>query len=114
MKLFLRAAAWLIMLFILIVTVGPIDWRPVTEEPANLERFEAYFLVGALFALAYPRHWLRVIFFTVGCAAAFELAQRIAPGRHGEVSDFLFKAAGAVVGVAAGWLLSLIRPFRQN
>ncbi|EEW79569.1 conserved hypothetical protein [Brucella abortus NCTC 8038] len=48
-----------------------------------------------------------------GCAALFELLQRITPGRHGEFHDFLFKAAGAAIGVAVGHSLSRLRPFRQ-
>ncbi|AEW17667.1 hypothetical protein BAA13334_I02089 [Brucella abortus A13334] len=39
--------------------------------------------------------------------------QRITPGRHGEFHDFLFKAAGAAIGVAVGHSLSRLRPFRQ-
>ncbi len=114
MKLFLRVTAWLILVFILVVTVGPIGIRPETGEPANLERFEAFFVVGALFALAYPRHWFAVVMLTVGCAGLFELMQRIASGRHGHVSDFLFKAAGAVCGAAVGYCISHLPPFRPG
>ncbi|MBC2886804.1 VanZ family protein [Ochrobactrum sp. CM-21-5] len=112
MKRFLRIAAWLVLVMILIVTVSPIHFRPITGEPANLERFVAFFLVGTLFALAYPRHWLSVLLLTIGCAGLFELLQRLAPGRHGEVADFVFKAAGAIIGIGVGYGLSRIRPFR--
>lgn len=114
MKRFLRISAWLVLAFIFIVTVGPIGLRPISSEPADLERFAAFFIVGMLFALAYPRHWLAVVMLTVSCAGLFELMQRLAPGRHGEVIDFLFKAVGAVLGVSAGYVLSLIPPFRQS
>ncbi|KAB2669493.1 VanZ family protein [Ochrobactrum sp. LMG 5442] len=114
MKRIVRIGAWVILLAILAVTISPINFRPVTGEPADLERFGAFFLVGALFALAYPRRWMGVLLLTVGCAALFELMQRLAPGRHGEFIDFVFKAAGAVFGIAVGYGLSLIRPFRQN
>ncbi|CAB4325262.1 MULTISPECIES: VanZ family protein [unclassified Brucella] len=113
MKLILRAAAWLVLLAILAVTISPIQFRPVTGEPVNLERLAAFLVVGGLFALAYPRHWLAVLVLTMGCAALFELLQRITPGRHGEFHDFLFKAAGAAIGVAIGHSLSRLRPFRQ-
>ncbi|MHC5230233.1 VanZ family protein [Brucella sp. LJL56] len=114
MKRILRIGAWTILLAILAVTISPIKFRPITGEPADLERFVAFFLVGALFALAYPRHWMGVLLLTVGCAALFELMQRLAPGRHGEFIDFVFKAAGAAFGIAVGYSLSLIRPFRQQ
>lgn len=69
MKRFLRIGAWMVLLAILAVTISPIKFRPITGESADLERFVAFFLVGALFALAYPRHWMGVLLLTVGCAA---------------------------------------------
>lgn len=114
MKLFLRAGAWLVLLAILAVTISPIQFRPITGEPVDLERFAAFFMVGTLFALAYPRHWMAVLLLTVGCAGAFELMQRLAPGRHGEFLDFVFKAIGAMSGIAVGCGLSRIYPFREK
>lgn len=107
----LRLAAWLVLALILIVTISPIQFRPITGEPADVERFLAFFLVGFLFALAYPRHWLAVLILTIGCAGMFELLQRLAPGRHGEFADFVFKAVGAMAGVCIGRGLSLLRIF---
>lgn len=103
-----RLAAWLVLALILIVTISPIQFRPITGEPADLERFAAFFLVGFLFALAYPRHWIAVLMLTIGCAGMFELMQRLAPGRHGEFADFVFKAVGAMAGVCIGRGLSLL------
>lgn len=103
-----RLAAWLVLALILIVTISPIQFRPITGEPADLERFAAFFLVGFLFALAYPRHWIAVLMLTIGCAGMFELMQRLAPGRHGESADFVFKAVGAMAGVCIGRGLSLL------
>lgn len=110
----LRLAAWLVLAIILIVTISPIQFRPITGEPADVERFVAFFLVGFLFALAYPRHWIAVLLLTVGCAGMFELLQRLAPGRHGEFADFLFKAVGAVSGVCIGRGLSFLPFFSKK
>lgn len=110
----LRLAAWLALALILIVTISPIQFRPITGEPADVERFAAFFLVGFLFALAYPRHWLAVLILTVGCAGMFELLQRLAPGRHGELADFVFKAVGAIGGVCIGRSLSLLPFFSKK
>ncbi|WP_420961835.1 VanZ family protein [Brucella sp. IR073] len=104
MNFYLRCLAWLVLIAILIVTVGPIRLRPVTGEPVDLERFFAFFIVGTLFALAYPRHWLSVLVLVVGSAALFELLQRLAPERHGEAADFVIKAAGGFIGVGLGSL----------
>ncbi|WP_245410189.1 VanZ family protein [Falsochrobactrum shanghaiense] len=109
MTRFLRIAAWLLLVTILVVTISPIQLRPMTGEPADIERFAAFMVVGALFALAYPRHWLAVLVLTIGCAALFELLQRLAPGRHGEIADFIIKAAGAFTGVLIGRVLHSIR-----
>ncbi|HWT61402.1 MAG TPA: VanZ family protein [Ochrobactrum sp.] len=110
----LRLAAWLVLVIILIVTISPIQFRPITDEPVDVERFAAFFLVGFLFALAYPRHWIAVLFLTVGCAGIFELLQRLAPGRHGEFADFVFKAVGALGGVFIGRGLSLLPFFSKK
>ncbi|MGC0053135.1 VanZ family protein [Brucella pituitosa] len=114
MTRFLRFAAWLVLAIILIVTISPIQFRPITGEPADVERFAAFFLVGFLFALAYPRHWIAVLLLTVGCAGMFELLQRLAPGRHGEFADFIFKAVGAIGGVFIGRGLSLLPFFSKK
>ncbi|MBV2144622.1 VanZ family protein [Falsochrobactrum sp. TDYN1] len=114
MTRFLRIAAWLLLVMILIVTISPIQLRPITGEPADVERFAAFFLVGALFVLAYPRYWLAVLALTIGCAGLFELLQRLAPGRHGEMADFFIKATGAFIGVFTGRSLSFLRLFRAH
>ncbi|MDT6938778.1 VanZ family protein [Brucella pseudogrignonensis] len=114
MKRLFRLAAWLVLAFIFIVTISPIQFRPITGEPADLERFAAFFLVGFLFALAYPRYWIAVLLLTIGCAGMFELMQRLAPGRHGEFADFVFKAVGAMAGVCIGRGLSLLPIFIEK
>lgn len=110
----LRIAAWLALASILVVTISPIQFRPIASQSADLERFTAFFLVGFLFALAYPRHWLAVLLLTIGCAGLFELLQRLAPGRHGEFADFIFKAVGATGGVFIGRRISLLPFFASS
>ncbi len=113
MKLILRAAAWLVLLAILAVTISPIQFRPVTGEPVNLERLAAFLVVGGLFALALSAPLAGSTHADCGLRRTFRALQRITPGRHGEFHDFLFKAAGAAIGVAVGHSLSRLRPFRQ-
>lgn len=38
----------------------------------------------------------------VGAAGLLELAQHLVPGRHGELRDFLVKAAGVTLGIVIG------------
>ncbi|NKX16015.1 VanZ family protein [Ochrobactrum pseudogrignonense] len=100
------------LVLILVVTISPIQFRPITGEPADLERFAAF---SGRFSLCtgLPRQWLAVLLLTIGCAGMFELLQRLAPGRHGEFADFLFKAVGALAGVCIGRGLSLL-PFFES
>lgn len=101
-------AAWLALIVIAIVTVGPIDMRPVSGAPPQFERAMAFLMVGFLFALAYPKHiWWAVIM--VVCATfGLELLQNLRPDRHGREADALAKFAGAAVGLALGWLSARI------
>lgn len=114
MTRFLRVFAWFCLLAILAVTLSPIQFRPSVANSANLERFLAFFVVGAVFSLAYPRQWLTVIILTVGCAGFFELLQKLAPGRHGEFMDFVVKSVGALAGVVAAQAVRIIGLFRER
>ena len=58
--------------------------------------------VGALFAAAYPKRlWLVVLALSLA-AAAFELLQLLAGGRHPAVGDVVFKSLGAALGALLG------------
>jgi hypothetical protein len=94
-----RAAAWLSLFVIFVVTVGPIGLRPVSPMPAHMERFAAFLIVGSLFGAAYPKRLLVTMAIVVVSAALFELAQHLVPDRHGIFADFVVKAAGGGLGV---------------
>lgn len=102
----LRALAWLLLIAVMAATVGPIGVRPVSGIPVDLERFLAFFAIGGLFGLAYPRRTLLVILLVVLSAALFEMAQLLVPARHGELADFAIKAAGGALGTLTGAFLS--------
>jgi VanZ family protein len=91
--------AWLLVLAIAVLTLSPIELRPVTAAPANWERFAAFMAIGALFCLGYPRHRLRIVWLVVGLAGLLEVLQHVSPSRHGRLPDGLVKAAGALLGV---------------
>ena len=74
----IKAAAWLSILMILLVTVVPIGFRPSSGFSPNIERFCAMAAVGALFAAAYPKKlWLVVL--ALSLAAAENLASGLTP-----------------------------------
>ncbi|MBN8956504.1 MAG: VanZ family protein [Rhizobiales bacterium] len=105
----LRILAWASIVAIFVVTDGPIAFRPSLGLGANAERLLAFTVVGVLFALAYPHRWPMILAFLIGAAALFEVLQLLVLGRHGYFRDFVFKATGAVVGVAGVWALGFCR-----
>ena len=96
-----RLVAWSLLGAMAIFTLSPIELRPHTPVPADLERIGAFALVGAAFAIAYPKHRLAVLILVLAFAAGLELAQHLTPGRHGRVHDVLVKAFGAALGTLA-------------
>ena len=103
-----RPIAWLLLAAVLFVTISPIELRPVTAEPADLERFAAFALIGFVFAIGYPQHWRLLACIIVGSAFMFEIAQLLAPSRHARVEDAVMKAVGGIGGIVAGVALNRI------
>jgi VanZ family protein len=83
-----------------LVTLCPISLRPHLWS-ANHERFAAYFVLGALIALAAQRRRLGALALVIFLAFGLEAAQRLVPGRHAMLSDAAVKALGGVLGCAA-------------
>lgn len=99
----LRIAAWLLLLGLVVVTIGPIAWRPISPLPVQLERATALMVIGFVFALAYPRHLLLVALLLIGATALLELTQVFEPSRHGRWLDLGVKVTGGVVGLLIGY-----------
>lgn len=104
-RLVLRIAAWMLLLALAIVTVGPIGLRPVTGLPPQLERALALVVVGFFFGLAYPRRVLPIGLLVVGAVVLFELVQLLEPYRHGRFADAAAKIAGAAIGLGIGHVI---------
>ena len=83
---------------IAVVTLCPIGLRPETGHPL-LERFAAYFVLGALAALAWPRSPRRDAMVISAIAVVLELAQRLVPTRDAHILDALQKASGGAAGL---------------
>jgi VanZ family protein len=113
MALVLRVAAWVALAAVLIVTVSPPELRPHIWS-ANAERFAVFVVCGGLFAVAYPRKWAAIFCLVLLSAALFELAQALVPHRHAAMKDFLVKATGGGIGVAAGLVFHLLVRMRYS
>jgi hypothetical protein len=100
----LRVLAWVLLVGLVFVTLSPIDLRPVSPLPTQLERAAALAVIGFVFALAYPRHIVLVTLLVVGATVALEVLQLVSPSRHGRLADLAVKSAGALAGIGAGWV----------
>ena len=98
----LRVLAWLLLAGLIFVTLSPINLRPISPLPTQLERAIALAVVGFAFALAYPRHLWVVALLVLGSTVLLEFLQLVQPSRHGRVIDVMVKLVGGGFGRAAG------------
>lgn len=105
----LRVLAWLLLAGLIFVTLSPINLRPISPLPTQVERATALALVGFVFALAYPRRLILVAAIVLGATVLLELLQLMSPSRHGRAIDVAVKLIGASAGLGAGWLLNRLR-----
>lgn len=111
MKILLaRCAAWALVAAITVVTLGPLRERPILSYDAQLERAIAFFALGFVFTVAYPRRRSQVLLGVLICAFALEAAQRLTPDRHGHLRDALAKAGGGLLGVLAAGVAQHLAP----
>jgi len=108
LRLTARVLGWLVLLAILVVTVSPIEARPVIADSPNFERLLAYGLLGLFFAMGYPRHIWLVLLVVLATAVGFEAAQYLSPSRHARLMDALVKIGGGVLGIAAGLVVNFL------
>jgi hypothetical protein len=100
-----HAAAWTLLIIIMLMTVGPITLRPATWLGPNVERFSAFLLLGITFSLTYPKRMIFVATVIIVLCGFFEYAQHVMPNRHADIENFLVKIAGAAMGMAGVKLL---------
>jgi len=106
---FFKWLAWAVLAALVFVTVSPIGLRPHTVMSVGLDRAVAFFLAGAVFAIAYPKRWMSLAPFLVALSFAIEILQELSPTRHARLDDALVKAVGAVAGIIAGKIALTVR-----
>jgi VanZ family protein len=104
-----RAAAWLLVLGAVILTLGPQKVRPYTGINHDLEHGVAFALVGLAFGLGYPKKRWMLALLAIAAAGLMEILQQWIPGRHSYFRDFVINGLGACAGLAAAALLDLLR-----
>lgn len=104
-RILLKIVAWLTLAFIVFATVSPIDLRPHDFLPVDLDRALAFAVLSFLFVIAYPRHWKLCALLMVVATLPIEMLQYLSPSRHPHLIDAAIKAAGATIGILAGWMV---------
>src|SRR5215471_11113199 len=89
MRRLFRVAAWFLLLAIVVLSVVPPDYRPVTPAPHGVEHLVIFFLTGLAFGLGYASRPFLQIIALAAFSAGIELVQIYIPGRHARLSDFL-------------------------
>jgi VanZ family protein len=96
-----KAAAWILVIAITVLSVVPPSQRPVTGvASSNFEHLAIYLASGLAFAVGYRDRLLIVTCGLVAFAGMIELVQLFIPGRHARLSDFLIDSAASCLGVA--------------
>ena len=102
---FFQVVAWLLILAIVMLSLGPPSTRLVTGVGHNFEHLLIFVATGAAFGLGYPRRFLLLPIALLAFTAAIEVAQMMVPGRHARLSDFLTDAAASCVGIGFSFVV---------
>ena len=104
-----QATGWLGVLAIIVLSLVAPSLRPVTFLPHDLEHAAVFLITGLALGLGYPGRIVQHMMILVIFAAAIELAQFYAPGRHPRLIDFVVDALGACAGAALAALVTRLR-----
>jgi VanZ family protein len=109
-----RIVAWSLAAAIVVLSVVPPAFRPVTAAPHGFEHFLIYWAAGLAFGLGYERkHGLLAILLLI-FTGSVEIAQLFVPGRHARLSDFIVDAGAVLAGLIGVSLFRRIRDARGD
>ena len=94
-----QVCGWLCLAAIGMLSLVAPSLRPVTFLPHDAEHVAIFALAGLAIGLGYPNRAAQHAVMLAIFAAAVELAQFYAPGRHPRVTDFVVDTLGACVGI---------------
>jgi VanZ family protein len=95
-----RALAWIGTLAIIVLSVVPAAYRPVTGLGQFFEHFTAFALVAGMFSIGYRLSLIRFLFLAFFICAGIELLQVPLLTRHARASDFVIDFVGSCFGIA--------------
>ena|SRR5713226_4952742 len=103
--LLLRLAAWLYVVALVLMTLGPTRFRPETAMSPLFEHLAAFCFSGLLFVVGYRTHRMLLVLWGGTFAVLLEFLQIWAPGRHPRMIDLTMDASGFWIGLAVGFIL---------
>jgi VanZ family protein len=114
MRRIFRVAAWFLLLAIVVLSVVPPTYRPVTPAPYDVEHLVIFFVTGLAFGLGYASRPVLQAIGLVALSAGIELLQFYIPGRHARLTDFLVNALSVALGVGLAALTAGRHPRRRK
>src|SRR5947209_11317547 len=111
----LQGLGWSCVLAIIVLSLVAPSLRPVTFLPHSIEHAAIFAITGLALGLGYPGRIVHHMIMLGIFAAAIELAQYYAPGRHPRLIDFAVDALSACAGVAlAAVIMRLFTPAQRG
>lgn len=110
MQRLFQVAAWLLALAIVVLSLSPPSYRPVTGAGQSFEHLGAFLATGACFGLGYPARWRMLVAGLIVYAGLIEISQVLVPGRHARLLDFLTDAFAAAAGLGLAHAAMRILP----
>lgn len=104
MRRLMKFASVAVTVLVVIVALGPAKWQPRTGLGWQIEHFLGYFVITAMFCLAWPRP------FVVGAAliaggVLLEALQALTPDRSSNPVAALCGAGGTLAAALLAWFL---------
>ena len=103
-----RVAGWSLAGLITIISLVPPNFRPETPLPHNIEHFAIFAAAGAAFGFGYSDKRKLAMVSLLAFAAGIEVAQKMVPGRHARMSDFIVDAISLLIAQGVGVALSAL------
>jgi VanZ family protein len=100
-----QVAAWSLLLAIIVLSVVPSYYRPVTSAPHYVEHAAIFLVTGLAFGLGYEGRHLFQVIALVAFSGTIEVIQLAIPGRHGRLSDFIVDALSVSLGIGCAALV---------
>jgi VanZ family protein len=95
-----QAAAWLLALAIVALSLVPPSYRPTSDITSqSFEHLAIFLALGTAFGLGYTNRFWILAGALVTFSGGIEIAQLWAPGRHARLSDFFVDAAASCIGI---------------